>query len=165
MEYDPEKIQCPDRYGWDDWFVDQAEFDAWSVSDDPWDDLATRLARDAMENYFEIRRGVWELHEFEVVALFNNNPYASDPFRRDQELLAIRGWLEERGFRELGFGLWPPTRLEDGTRSEQPGYTYAMIVKELPEAYDISKDLPFDIVYEIQERAFLEGQGNAEPEA
>src|SRR4051812_11726830 len=93
--------------GFHDWYPDQAEFDTLHGKDDFWDDFAERLAKDAHQNYFPTRFGVWFLEAFDKVVLFNNNPYRLDVFQRDLDLAKIRSLLEKERMPEMGFGLWP----------------------------------------------------------
>ena len=166
--YDPEKIKGPIRRGYRRWYDDRAELETKTARPDFWDDLAERLARDAKRDYFPVRWGAWWLVQFRKVAFFNNNPYAHDPFRRDRELMAIRGWLDTLGIRELGCGFWPPPTFDpprpfsvprpEGWEGEwphpslvlpdhRPYYTYAVVVDAPMHAMDTIRDL--------QEAAFM----------
>src|SRR4051794_5229050 len=49
-----------------------------------WQGLADTLARDAHQNYFSSRRGVWFLEREGVLCLYNNHPY-KDPKQRVTE--------------------------------------------------------------------------------
>lgn len=95
-----------------------------------YDRLAEHLAKDAGENHFSERRGVWWLEDVGAVCVFNNNPYRDDPFRRDEELLKLRERSEARGYRELGFGTHPPRP------GPQPDYSYALIIAAPRESLD-----------------------------
>ena len=88
-----------------------------------WFALAAGAARDAHENHFSSRRGIWPLDEVPVPAmvLYNNNPYAGDPQRRHAELKMFRSWLAQEGIVELGFGEFPI----DG---EEAGYSNALVI-------------------------------------
>ena len=142
--FDPETMHATIR----SWYEQSSEYRAMLRRDDHWDDLSERVARDAHMHYFPVRFGAWFLKALGKVAYFNNNPYAADPFRRDRELLAIRGRLEGLGIRELGCGFWPPASFDpprlpstpmpsgwsgpwplpglDGR--QHPDYTYAVVL-------------------------------------
>src|SRR5262249_8078751 len=72
-----------------------------------WQSLAGILARDAHENYFSSRRGVWYLEDERVLCLYNNNPYEQFPALRDQELAEFRRRMRTEGFEELAYATYP----------------------------------------------------------
>src|SRR5262245_27441964 len=86
--------------------------------------MAEVFARDAGENCFGSRRGVWELTDVPgVVVLYNNNPYAAGKWLREDETQRIRERLVALGCEVLAYAEYPPPGEEDA------GYTYAMIVR------------------------------------
>jgi hypothetical protein len=56
-----------------------------------------------------------------VLCVYNNNPYAQHPDRRDEETATFRRWLTMNGIKELAYATYPET-------GEGAGYTYAMII-------------------------------------
>lgn len=86
-----------------------------------WYHLARAAAADAGENYFPSRRGIWHFEDVDKLCIYNNNPYANDPERRDKETATFRDWLKSNGIKELAYATYPLT-------GEDAGYTYAMIL-------------------------------------
>jgi transcriptional regulator with XRE-family HTH domain len=99
---------------------------------DYWHEEAKKFAKEASENHFSSRRGVWLIKDARprAMCIYNNNPYAKDPARRDEETKEFRAWLKRRGLRELAYTTYP----ESG---EDAGYTYAMIVESLNESVEL----------------------------
>src|SRR5262245_14898694 len=48
-------------------------------SKEDWRLVAKAFAKDANENHFSSRRGVWFLENAGVLCVYNNNPYVGDP--------------------------------------------------------------------------------------
>jgi transcriptional regulator with XRE-family HTH domain len=90
-----------------------------------WANLAKFLAEDAHENHFSSRRGVWHIEAVDVLCFYNNNPYASFPERRDQEVAEFRKRLKAAGIKELAYATYGG---ETCTPPVPGGYTFAMIV-------------------------------------
>jgi hypothetical protein len=90
----------------------------------PYVALAQSLARDANEEHFESRRGVWTLEQAPgVVCVYNNNPYAGDPERRDREIADLHARMVAGGYQELATASYPAEGVE------QAGYTITMLVR------------------------------------
>jgi transcriptional regulator with XRE-family HTH domain len=101
-----------------------------------WKWCAEKFARDAHENHFPSRRGVWYLQGLCKLCVYNNNPYAQHPDRRDEETAAFRAWLRANGIKELAYATYPMT-------GESAGYTYAMIL-------DAGAERQAEVVSELQ---------------
>jgi plasmid maintenance system antidote protein VapI len=86
-----------------------------------WGFVAQAFAKDAHENHFSSRRGIWHLEDLNVLCVYNNNPYAKHPELRGEETAAFRDWLRANGIKELAYATYPVT-------GENAGYTYAMII-------------------------------------
>jgi hypothetical protein len=96
--------------------------------------LADGLAKDAFENHFSSRRGIWQLEDYKgVLCLYNNNPYDKYPDLRDEELAEFRARMKERGLKELAFAAYPPDGEEDA------GYTYARLISTGEDAEETSR--------------------------
>jgi hypothetical protein len=87
-----------------------------------WKRFALILAQDAFENHFSFRRGVWFCEDIDVLAVYNNNPYANYPELRDEETAKFRTAMEKAGIKVLAYATYPPEGKEDA------GYSYAMIL-------------------------------------
>jgi hypothetical protein len=87
-----------------------------------WSSFAADCARDAHENHFPSRRGVWYFEDKDVLVFWKNNPYANRPTLRDEETAAFCAELAARGIEELAYATYPP----EG--DEGAGYTYALVV-------------------------------------
>ncbi len=87
-----------------------------------WQALALGCARDAHENNFPSRRGVYGFSDANALCLYNNNPWAHDSALRDLETAEFRQRLAEAGIPKLAYATYPPPG-EEGA-----GYTYAMII-------------------------------------
>jgi hypothetical protein len=85
--------------------------------------LAFDSAKDAHENYFSSRRGIWLFEDNGIVCVYNNNPYADDAKRRDRETAAFRARMKAARIREVAYATYPPAGKEDA------GYTYALLLK------------------------------------
>ena len=90
-----------------------------------WPHFAAACARDAHDNHFPSRRGIWQFTGLPVLVIYNNNPYAKHPTLRDEEVTKFRGELALAGIKELGYGTYPGEDDPDG----QPGYTFAMVIE------------------------------------
>lgn len=86
-------------------------------------ELAFRCAKHGHLHEFEMRRVVFAFSDVKAVCYVNNNPYASFPDLRDQEVTTFRAWLAESGFRELAFATYPPAG------DVGAGYTFAMLIE------------------------------------
>jgi len=92
-----------------------------------WQEVAASCAEDANKNNIASRRGTYVINDApaksgQVICLYNNNPYADDPDRREEETRLFRIRMREAGIRELGYATYPPSG------EELPGYTYAMVL-------------------------------------
>lgn len=85
-------------------------------------ETAQALALAAHTDYFHLRRGVFGLPDLGKVCLFNNNPYADDPGRRDRETGRLRSVLRKEGWKEEAYATYP------GEGEDDAGYTYAMLL-------------------------------------
>ena len=111
-----------------------------------WHVIALGCAKDAHENHFSSRRGVWHFEDLDVLVLYNNNPYAKLPNLRDEETAEFRRRLAAEGIQELGYATYPPPSETDDQEAEQfsrkmaakgiktivhkgGGYTYALVIK------------------------------------
>jgi hypothetical protein len=83
-----------------------------------WHKWAELCAKDAFDNYFPSRRGIWYFEDLDVLVFYDNNPYDNDPLymRRMDELCQYRHALNEAGLEELGFG------------TTEDGYSYALVI-------------------------------------
>jgi hypothetical protein len=77
-----------------------------------WDLFAKRCAKDAHENWFSSRCGSWYFEDRDVVVIYNNNPYALHPERRDEELVQYLEWLRASEIQELAFASYPGKRAQ-----------------------------------------------------
>lgn len=108
-----------------------------NVTKTEWAIWAKFFARDANENHFSSRRGVWFVDNTRpFLVIFNNNPYRIEPLskqtRRDEETATFRQWLKKEGIKELAYATYPET-------GEEAGYTYAMLL-------DAGKDRQADVM-------------------
>jgi hypothetical protein len=87
-----------------------------------WELFARDAARDACENHFPSRRGVWYYEDLDVLVIYNNNPYAAGPQYREAETAEIRELLRAAGIKELAYATYPPAGEKDA------GYTYALVL-------------------------------------
>lgn len=86
-----------------------------------WNRLARFEARDAHENNFSSRRGVFCYNDAPAMCVYNNNPYANFPKLRDEETALFREWLRSKGIPELAYATYPPA-------GPHAGYTCAMLI-------------------------------------
>lgn len=84
-------------------------------------ELAEHHARNAHENHFQSRRGVWDLGS-NLFCFYNNNPYKMVPGLRDRESALLCAMLEQKGGIVLGRGSYPPAGEADA------GYTTTLVV-------------------------------------
>jgi transcriptional regulator with XRE-family HTH domain len=87
-----------------------------------WPEFAEGCAKDACENHFPSRRGVWYIQDLNVLVIYNNNPYDRNPGLRDGEVAEFRRRLLAEGLKELAYATYPPPGAED------EGYTFAMVI-------------------------------------
>jgi len=81
--------------------------------------LAFAYARDAHENNFHLRRGIWLLEDVGILCVFNNAPTTG----RDEETAEFRRRMGAAGIEELAYATYPSEGQDDA------GYTYAMLLK------------------------------------
>src|SRR5262249_53376841 len=93
-------------------------------------------AEEANENHFSSRRGIWHLEAVNKLCVYNNNPYANYPNRRDEETAVFRAWLKANKIKELAYATYPAT-------GESAGYTYAMIL-------DVGADREAEVAEELR---------------
>src|SRR5262245_4446515 len=86
-----------------------------------WTRLAQCAARVANEQDFDSHRGIYGIEDLDVLCIYDNNPYADDPQRRERELAAFREVLKTEGVKELAFASYPTT-------GEDAGYTFVMLI-------------------------------------
>lgn len=65
--------------------------------------LADHYAREAHQNHFEGRRGVWRI-DADFVIYYNNNPYSSFPEARERENELIEKTLRKEGIKTIAKG-------------------------------------------------------------
>src|SRR5262249_42024328 len=87
-----------------------------------WQRLAEASARDAHENSYDTRRGVWHLEDVGALCFYNNNPYEKYPTLRDEEVAEFRKRLKAASITELAYATYPPPG------AEEAGFTFALIV-------------------------------------
>lgn len=101
---------------------------------------AMPYARAAHDEYFESRRGVWDVGGRRAV-VYNNNPWNDDHEGRlrGEELSRLRAAMGAAGFKELGIAYYSGEGAEQWERegNKEPGYTYAMLVS-MPRGKTIS---------------------------
>lgn len=98
-----------------------------------WNRAASCLAKDAYENHFTSRRGLWYFGDLNVTCLYNNNPWEGDPGRRETETREFRRLIDAEGIEELAYEVYP----EEG---ESAGYSYAMILDVDQERWGFLQD-------------------------
>ena len=87
--------------------------------------MAYDCAKDAHENHFQSRRGIYGIKMGDgmtILCIYDNNPYANFPARRDEETALYRDWLAQHKIGELAYATYPPGG------DEGAGYTYAMLI-------------------------------------
>jgi hypothetical protein len=98
-----------------------------TATHNPLELVAKDFARDAFENCFESRRGIWSIADVPgAFCLYDNNPFEDfgagmGSANRDRIITELRSFLEENGHQELASATYP----EEG---DDAGYTFAMIV-------------------------------------
>lgn len=109
-----------------------------------WTTVAVEYAKDASKNLFHSRRGEFCITNVptvsgQAVCIYDNNPYTDfingRSAWRDEETESLVAKLEERGFRQLSYAVWP------AKRGPGYGYTYAMIVDASEEQMDEIKSI------------------------
>lgn len=87
--------------------------------------MVKRAAETACEQDFETRSGFRVLARVlgrdALCVVYNNNPYAGMPTRRDKELEEYRAWLADMGVDELAYAEHPD-------RGRDEGYSYALLL-------------------------------------
>lgn len=68
------------------------------------DTLATIYAREAHEDLFSSRRGMWHFTDYEGLLYYNNNPWAADPLLRKDETERIVVRLRALGIKVVAGG-------------------------------------------------------------
>ena len=111
-----------------------------------WELLAQVSARDACENNFSSRRGIYYYEDADVLCVYNNNPYAENPSLRDIETKKFRGWLKQQGIKELAYATYPKT-------GDDAGYTYAMLLDVHAERQEEVAEAMEAIIMESWERS------------
>ena len=95
--------------------------------------MAELCARYAGEEEFHSRRGCYPLEcndmvvgcdDGTVLCIYDNNPYSAGPQYREKQLCLFRQRLDQRGYKEVDFGIWPP----EG--EEQAGYSFALLIDD-----------------------------------
>src|SRR5690348_13181214 len=81
-----------------------------------WSRFARSCARDAHENHFASRRGIWQFEDLPVLVVYNNNPSVHDPLLGDRELAASRTRLSGEAIAALASATYPVGGLHDGYR-------------------------------------------------
>jgi hypothetical protein len=86
-----------------------------------WYKLARHEAQVNHDSNFPSRRGIYHFEDLDVLLVYNNNPWADDPERRERETTAFREVLEKNGIKELAYATYPLTGAD-------AGYSYAMVI-------------------------------------
>jgi transcriptional regulator with XRE-family HTH domain len=113
-----------------------------------WKAFAHGAAKDAHENHFPSRRGVWHFEDLDVLVLYNNNPYAKFPTIRDEETAEFRRRLAAEGIKELAYSTYP-------VGGESDGYTYAMVIDASQDRQNWVADTMFEILGESNKRMWV----------
>jgi hypothetical protein len=106
-----------------------------------WQHVAEYYARDAHENHFPNRRGIFHLETFGVMLLYDNNPFEKYPTLRDEMIAEFRRRMRAEGIEELGYATYPGEDDPDG----QPGYTVAVLIGAGPEKASWVADTMWEI--------------------
>ena len=115
------------------------------MTDAGWKAFASLTAKDASENHFPSRRGVWYFDDLDVLVLYNNNPYEKFPTLRDEETAEFRRRLAAEGIKELAYATYP-------VGGESDGYTYAMVIDASQDRQNWVADTMFEILGESIKR-------------
>jgi hypothetical protein len=87
-----------------------------------WKRLALEAAREAHEDNFSSRCGVWGFEDSDTLVIYNNNPYSDSATRRDTETAAFRAWMKAERMQELAYATYP-------REGKDAGYSYAMVIR------------------------------------
>jgi hypothetical protein len=87
-----------------------------------WQAIAHEMAKEAFEQHFPSRRGVWYLEEFGILCFYDNNPYAGCPRLREHQTAAFRLLIQKAGIDELAYATYPPAGEKDAA------YTFALLL-------------------------------------
>lgn len=94
-----------------------------TLTRDEWEQLAANAARDAQEENFSSRRGLYEVEGVGIV-FYDNNPFSlpreTDP--REDLISEIRAYLNRSELNEKASAYWP-------TSGEEQDYTFAMVIE------------------------------------
>lgn len=82
-------------------------------------ETAAILAKYAHTDLFESRRGIRHIGD-DLILVYNNNPYAADPGRRDEEMALLEVWLGQVGLPALATASYP-------TEGDSAGYTAVIL--------------------------------------
>jgi transcriptional regulator with XRE-family HTH domain len=107
-----------------------------------WQSIATAMAREAHENHFSSRRGIWHLEDLDILCAYNNNPYAKSPKLREEETAEIRKFLAAHDIDVIAYATWG-----------KDGYTYAMLIDASSDREAWIADNMRQIVMRTYERA------------
>ena len=100
--------------------------------------LAYRAAKQAFEDEFSTRRGVWYYEDWDVVVVFNNNPF-NDAMIRPKELKSLISELKKLGIKTVA-----RSQYGDATENGEERYTQALVL-------DCSDDRVQDVVNLVNE--------------
>jgi transcriptional regulator with XRE-family HTH domain len=117
-------------------------------------EFAFKCAWDACENHFPSRRGVWIFEDEGILCLFNNNPYAHMPTRRDEELAEFRRRMKVEGIQEVAYATYPPEGEEDA------GYTYALLIKAGADKAEWAAETMTQIIVDFVARDVAKGKAS-----
>jgi hypothetical protein len=92
-----------------------------SGDDVNWGKVAREAAREAHEENFSSRRGLYYDDDHNALIYYNNNPYEHHPSLRDDEMTMLRAFLKERNLEELATAHYPAV-------GDDAGYTVAMVI-------------------------------------
>ncbi len=99
---------------------------------------ANHFAKQAHNDHFSSRRGVWEIEDLDCLLYYNNNPY-KDVTIRQREVKRIKAALSEAGIKVIGFG-----QSGEKLSGSEEKYTIAMLidcsVDRMPEVVEIAHD-------------------------
>lgn len=129
-----------------------------SIFDDLyWATIAVEYAKDASENSFHSRRGAFLINNLptesgQAVCIYDNNPYRDfingRSAWRDDETESLVAKLQERGFTQLSYAVWP------AKRGAGYGYTYAMIIDADEEQIDEIESIAVENLKQSFERRY-----------
>jgi hypothetical protein len=109
-----------------------------------WTGFARAAARNASENWFDVRLGVMTVEAMsDVLVVFNNHFFANFPTLQAVELEELKRRLSAEGFEVLGSASYPTSGASDG-------YSYAIVI----DAGEEYRELIEDIQREVHRWAF-----------